>query len=269
MLDAHKQQASLLSEERSGATEESSLAEQLTYALGVVRRQFLVVIVLAIAGAAVGAVVLLKSPIKYTATATLLVDTRKIDILQQPTISSELSMQSTGAMESQIAFLKSNAIASAVISKLKLLDDPRFIGSGRPGTLTAILNRVRLDCFPIDPANRARARRAGSNSSRRASLRSASALLTQSKSSLRRVIPTSRRMSRTQSRKRISICSEHQHMKQGDARAIGSRLGCRNCEPRAKRPRGPWSNTRPNTTSSKLAVANWSTINGLPISSPS
>ncbi len=151
MLDAHKQQASLLSEERPVATEEPSLTEHLTYALGVIRRQFLVVIVLAIAGAAGGAVVLLKSPVKYAATATLLVDTRKIDILQQPTISSEISMQSTGAMESQIALLQSDGIAFAVINKLKLLDDPRFIGSGRPGALTAMLKRFAPGLFPERP----------------------------------------------------------------------------------------------------------------------
>ena len=151
MLDANKRRDTLLSEERPGPAEESSFAELLVFALGVARRQFLLVTILAVTGVAVGSLVLLKAPRIYTASATLLVDTRKIDILQQPTISSEISMQSAGAMESQVALLKSNAIASAVIDKLKLLDDPRFIGSGRPGALTAMLKRIAPGLFPERP----------------------------------------------------------------------------------------------------------------------
>jgi succinoglycan biosynthesis transport protein ExoP len=146
MLDANNRQPLLLSEERPAA-DEPSTAEMLTSALGVVRRRFLVVTVLTLVGAVLGGLVFLKSPPKYTATTTLLVDTRKIEIVQQPTISSDMSIQSAGAMESQVALLKSDEIAFAVIKKLDLLNDPRFIGTGKPGALTGFLRRIAPSVF--------------------------------------------------------------------------------------------------------------------------
>ena len=148
MLDAHKGQPSLLSEESPAAADEPSAAEMFAYALGIVRRQILLVVLLAIAGTVIGAFFFVKSPPKYTATAVLLVDTRKIDILQQPAVSSEMPIQSTGAMESQVALLKSDEIAVAVIKKLNLLEDPRFIESSPPDALTTILRKAALPSFP-------------------------------------------------------------------------------------------------------------------------
>jgi polysaccharide biosynthesis transport protein len=151
MLDANKGQPSLLSEESRAAADEPSAAEMFAYALGVVRRQVLLVVLLAVAGTVLGAFFFVKSPPKYTATAMLLVDTRKIDILQQPAVSTEMPIQSMGAMESQVALLKSDEIALAVIKKLNLLEDPRFMGTGRPGTLTTILRKVTPAFFPEPP----------------------------------------------------------------------------------------------------------------------
>ena len=146
MLDANKGQPTLLHERQ--AADEPSAAEMFTYAIGVVRRQILLVSLLATAGAVLGVVSFGKSPPKFTAAATLLVDTRKIEIFQQPAVSTEMSIQSTGAMESQVALLKSDEIALAVIKKLNLSEDPRFLGTGRPGTLTTILRKVAPFIFP-------------------------------------------------------------------------------------------------------------------------
>ena len=81
--------------------EEPSAAELFAHALGVVRRQIFVVLVLALLGAAFGGIFFVQAPQKFTATATLLINTRKMEIFQQPTVSDELPMQAIGAVESQ------------------------------------------------------------------------------------------------------------------------------------------------------------------------
>ena len=118
--------------------EEPSSAEMFAYAIGVARRQIFVVLLFALLGAGLGAVFFIKAVPTYTATATLLVDTRKIEILQEPAVSSEMPIQSTGAMESQLELLKSNQVALAVIKKLRLWDDPRFVGGGKPGIVCGV-----------------------------------------------------------------------------------------------------------------------------------
>ena len=145
MLELNREPVSRLSSPRATA-DEPSAAELLAYVVGVARRQMSVVLLLAIFGAVVGAVFFLRAAPTYTATATLLVDTHKIDILQQQsTVSNELSIQSMGAMESQVELLRSNEVALAVIKKFRLWQDPRFVGNGKPGIATALVHKY----FPI------------------------------------------------------------------------------------------------------------------------
>src|SRR5271166_6128814 len=125
--------------------EEPSSAEMLAHALGVARRQIFVVLLFALLGASLGSVFYMRAVPTYTATATLLVDTRKIDILQQPAVSSEMPIQSTGAMESQVELLKSDEVALAVIKKLQLWDDPRFVGDAKPGIVWGLI----YEHFPV------------------------------------------------------------------------------------------------------------------------
>ena len=131
--------------------EEPSAAEMFAYAIGVARRQIFVVLLFALLGAGLGAVFFMKAVPTYTATATLLVDTRKIEILQQPAVSSEMPIQSTGAMESQVELLKSNEVALAVIKKLRLWDDPRFVGDGKPGIVWRLIYKYLPVLSPERP----------------------------------------------------------------------------------------------------------------------
>ena len=109
------------------AAEEPSAAELFAHALGVVRRQIFVVLVLALLGAAFGGIFFVQAPQKFTATATLLINTRKMEIFQQPAVSDELPMQAIGAVESQVELLRSDEVALRVIRKLNLSEDLRFI----------------------------------------------------------------------------------------------------------------------------------------------
>lgn len=141
MLELNRDQISQTSGLGAITEEESSAADMFGFALGVARRQTLVVLLFAMLGAGVGAVSFLRAPPTYTASATLLVDTRKIEILQQPAVSSEMSIQSSGAMESQVELLRSDEIALAVIKKLSLWDDPRFVGTGKRGFVGTLLRK--------------------------------------------------------------------------------------------------------------------------------
>ncbi len=123
---------------------EPSMAETLTYAFGVVRRQIFAVLLFAILGTGLGVLIFLRAAPPYTATATLLVDTHKIDILQQSAVSLEMPIGAMGAMESQIALLKSDEVALSVIKKLRLWEDPRFVGDEKPG----IVSRLASQYFP-------------------------------------------------------------------------------------------------------------------------
>src|SRR5271165_3762078 len=131
--------------------DEASPAEMFAHAIGVARRQIFVVLLFALLGAGLGAVFFMKAVPTYAATATLLVDTRKIEILQEPAVSSEMPIQSTGAMESQVELLKSDEIALAVIKKLRLWDDPRFVGDGKSGIVATLLHKYFPEFSPELP----------------------------------------------------------------------------------------------------------------------
>ena len=118
-----------------------SAAELFTYALGIVRRQIFLVLLFAMLGISLGVVTFLRASTPYTATATLLVDTHKIEVLQQSAVSEGMSIGSVGAMDSQIELLKSDELALTVIKKLGLWDDPRFVGDGKPGILRRLLSK--------------------------------------------------------------------------------------------------------------------------------
>jgi polysaccharide biosynthesis transport protein len=152
MLDAKRGAYLLPSELTPMPAAEPSLAETIAHGLGIVRRQIFVVLAFALVGAALGGVFFFRASPKYTATATLLVDTRKIELIQQPTVSNEASLQSIGAMETQVELLKSNEVALRVIRKLNLLEDPRFIGGERSSIVRSLLYSVAPGYFVESPA---------------------------------------------------------------------------------------------------------------------
>jgi polysaccharide biosynthesis transport protein len=134
------------------ATDEPSTAETIARGLGIVRRQFFVVFTFSLLGLALGGIFFVRATPKYTATATLLIDTRKMELVQQPAVYNDLSIQSMGAMESQVELLKSDEVALRVIKKLNLSDDPRFIGDEGESGLRSLLHRVAPGYFGETPA---------------------------------------------------------------------------------------------------------------------
>jgi polysaccharide biosynthesis transport protein len=114
-------------EEAPAAASMSALIEQLA---GFVRRQYKVFVIVPAAAIVLGLLYLLVTPEQYTATATLLIDSSKLRILQnqlQPQGDIPLDTVQVG---SQVEILASDKIALAVIGELGLADDPEFVKTG-------------------------------------------------------------------------------------------------------------------------------------------
>ncbi|MDA9543893.1 exopolysaccharide biosynthesis protein [Bradyrhizobium sp. CCBAU 45321] len=66
---------------------------------------------------------------KFTATASLVIDTRKVQLFQQQSMLGDVAVDSA-TVETQVEILKSENISLAVIRDLKLTEDPEFTGGG-------------------------------------------------------------------------------------------------------------------------------------------
>ena len=142
MLDSKTASRLLLAQHSEMEADEPSTAEFITNILGIIRRQIILVLVLGLIGSAFGVFFLLRSEPQFTATTTLLINTRKFEIFQQPPVSDAVPMQSAGAIESQVELLRSDEVALRVIKKLDLSENPRFVENPRKGFVTHLLHNV-------------------------------------------------------------------------------------------------------------------------------
>lgn len=84
---------------------------------------------------------LLTAAPKFTATTTMMIDTRKNQLLQSQQVVGDLQIDAN-AIESQIEILKSESVALSVIRDLKLIDDPEFNGQGSKGIVRTVLSAL-------------------------------------------------------------------------------------------------------------------------------
>jgi succinoglycan biosynthesis transport protein ExoP len=70
------------------------------------------------------------TPPRYSASSQLLLDTRRLQVLQQQSIMSELSFDAA-VVDSQLEILKSEAIAQDVVRRFDLAEDPEFTAGGQ------------------------------------------------------------------------------------------------------------------------------------------
>ena len=140
-------------ERGAGAPGESYGEDFFSYAMGFAKRQAWVLLVAGLVGTGVGTVFLLKAKPNYAATATLLLDTRKFQISQQPAISPQASLNSLPAVESQLEIIQSEAIALEVIRKLQLSEDREFFKTA-PGLRAAVLGGLVDSGQPLTEAER-------------------------------------------------------------------------------------------------------------------
>jgi len=134
--------------------EESGIGEAINFALGLLRRQYWVIIFTAVLALAASAIYLRIAPPVYTAQAKVLFGNPKAQFVQQQSVLADTPVDST-QLESQIQILTSKAIATSVIDQLKLADDPEFREPGRSWRSTV---REWLGgphpARPVDPMDR-------------------------------------------------------------------------------------------------------------------
>lgn len=123
----HKTRIEYNGERDEASSSVAALIDQLT---GLVRRQYRVFLALPAAALAVGVLYLLVTAPQYTATATLLIDSSTLRVLQnqqQPQGDIPLDTLQVG---SQVEILASRKLALTVVKDLNLADDPEFAGRG-------------------------------------------------------------------------------------------------------------------------------------------
>ena len=107
--------------------QDGSPLELASWALGIVRRQFLVMISIALPIVLLGALYAFTAPPTYTAEATILIDPRKVQLFPGATFAEGQADSAT--LESQVELLKSERVGLAVVKKLGLSEDPEFIAA--------------------------------------------------------------------------------------------------------------------------------------------
>jgi succinoglycan biosynthesis transport protein ExoP len=122
---------------REPASDSISAAEALKFIVSFFRRQSNVILFTTFLTAALGVIYLVTARPIFTGQVQLLIDTHKVQGLQ---VSPQLPVIPADAaqVESQVGVLKSENIASAVINKLQLTQDPEFIKPG--GDLLAAIS---------------------------------------------------------------------------------------------------------------------------------
>jgi succinoglycan biosynthesis transport protein ExoP len=93
-----------------------------------------------------GAIYISISPFKYTAHADMIIDTKRVSWVQSE-MSSETRSIDDASVESEIETTKSEKVALAVIRRLRLVDDPEFVGAGS-GLMRRIAVAVGLPKTP-------------------------------------------------------------------------------------------------------------------------
>jgi len=77
---------------------------------------------------------------QFTSTASMVIDTRKVQLFQQQSVLGDIAVDSA-TVETQVEILKSENISLAVIRDLHLIEDPEFTGNGG-GLLGTVLSSV-------------------------------------------------------------------------------------------------------------------------------
>lgn len=125
---------------RNRPAELPSLAETFDAFISYLLRQYWIILGTAALCLFAGICYLMTATPSYTALATMIIDTRKFQAIQQQSPVNDVPVDSS-AVESQVEILKSENVALAVIRDLKLADDPEFVGS-RTGAAGAVLDFV-------------------------------------------------------------------------------------------------------------------------------
>jgi succinoglycan biosynthesis transport protein ExoP len=110
----------------SEIVQENPTRELVNWAIGIVRRQFAVIALIAVVATSVGAFYAFMAPPTYIAESTVVIDPRRVQLFQKATFSE--GQIDSPALESEIELVKSEPVALSVIKDLGLAKDPEFSG---------------------------------------------------------------------------------------------------------------------------------------------
>ena len=110
----------------SEIVQENSARELVNWAIGIVRRQFAVIALIAVVATSLGAFYAFMAPPTYTAESTVVIDPRRAQLFEKATFSE--GQIDPPALESEIELVKSEPVALSVIKNLGLAKDPEFLG---------------------------------------------------------------------------------------------------------------------------------------------
>lgn len=120
--------------------EGGGISDIINFAIGLLRRQYLVILVTAGLMTAASLLYLRVVPPTYTAQVQILLANPRPQFVQQQSLLAEPAFD-LSQIETQLQLLRSKAIAVAVIDQLKLADDPDFNASGL--SLQSLWQRIR------------------------------------------------------------------------------------------------------------------------------
>ncbi len=123
-----------------GQIEGGGITEVINLGIGVLRRQYLVILVTAALVLSVSLLYLRLAPPTYTAQVQILLANPRAQFVQQQSLLAEPPYD-LNQIETQIQLVRSKATAAAVIDQLKLTNDPDFNASGP--SLHSLWQRVR------------------------------------------------------------------------------------------------------------------------------
>ena len=126
-------------------SQSDALSRQLEWLVGLIRRQYLLIVVFSILAAALGVVHLMNTPPLFTAHAKLVIDSGKTRAQQQQVVTPSYSYPVFDFTEimTQVELLKSDSVALSVIKSQHLTNNPAFVGGTREGWREAVFARVK------------------------------------------------------------------------------------------------------------------------------
>ncbi|PIT04896.1 exopolysaccharide biosynthesis protein [Bradyrhizobium nitroreducens] len=114
---------------RDFAEADGSPSQTLISYMEIARRQFPTIVAIVSACVILALLYLFTAAPLFTSTASMVIDTRKVQLFQQQSVLGDIAIDSA-TVETQVEILKSENISLAVIRDLHLTEDPEFTGSG-------------------------------------------------------------------------------------------------------------------------------------------
>jgi polysaccharide biosynthesis transport protein len=133
------------------------LLDALQNAFRIIRRQLPIVAVIMTCSVALAILYLVLTPPKFTASGAVVIDTHKIQLLQQPQQAVVGDAQiDASTVQTQVEMLKADNVALAVIRKLHLVDDPEFVppDDQQNPVLRILKSLLAPPAKPLTPAER-------------------------------------------------------------------------------------------------------------------